>query len=210
MVYYSHCREDILECVPADAVSVLSVGCGAGVTESELVSRGIKVVGIELNPDAAEAARQGGLTVLNGDALSVDLSGNEDLFDCLIYADVLEHLIDPVAVLQQHLKFLKDDGVVIISVPNFRHFSVFKQLFVSGCINYVDSGILDRTHIRLTTRKMVLSWFELMGLKSQKCNFLLGPKRKVFSFFTAGILKDFLAKQVVLVGKKSKGQMDKF
>ena len=202
MSYYSHCRNEILDHIPADVESVLSVGCGSGITESELVKRGIKVVGIELNPDAAEEAKLRGLTILNGDAMDVRIDEIEGLFSCLIYADVLEHVIDPAAILERHVKFLKEDGWVIVSVPNFRHYSVFQRLFLRGCINYTDAGILDRSHLRITTRKMVLNWFKQAGLQCQTYEYLMGPKRKMFSFLTGGIFQEFLAKQVILIGRK--------
>lgn len=201
MLYYSHCREEILHHIPNDVESVLSVGCGSGITEAELVKKGINVVGIELNSDAAEKAKQRGLKVLNGDAMDVAID-IENLFSCLIYADVLEHVIDPVSVLKRHIKFLKEGGTVVVSVPNFRHYSVFQHLFVSGCIDYKDAGILDRSHLRITTRKMVVNWFDEAGLKCLKCQYLMGPRRKIFSLLTGGIFQEFLAKQVILVGRK--------
>jgi 16S rRNA A1518/A1519 N6-dimethyltransferase RsmA/KsgA/DIM1 with predicted DNA glycosylase/AP lyase activity len=54
-MYYGHFRGSILEHVPTEARRVLSVGCGEGVTEAELVKRGAEVVGIELNNEAAVA-----------------------------------------------------------------------------------------------------------------------------------------------------------
>jgi SAM-dependent methyltransferase len=61
--YYDWVRPDVLAAVPPDAKTVLSVGCAAGRTEAELVKRGMKVVGVEINPDAAKIARQRGLTI---------------------------------------------------------------------------------------------------------------------------------------------------
>jgi SAM-dependent methyltransferase len=71
--YYGWLRHDILKYVPRDAMRVLSVGCGGGITEAELVARGSSVVGIERNAAAAAAARERRLAVFGGDVSDVDL-----------------------------------------------------------------------------------------------------------------------------------------
>ncbi len=42
----------------------------------------------------------------------------DQLFDALVYADVLEHLDDPAAVLRQHRPLLREGGLLIASIPN--------------------------------------------------------------------------------------------
>ena len=39
-------------------------------------------------------------------------------FDHIIFADVLEHLYDPYKVLKESVALLKDDGTILISIPN--------------------------------------------------------------------------------------------
>lgn len=203
-VYYEHLREDVLEAVPSNAKRVLSVGCAAGKTEETLIKKGIKVVGVELDHEAAEIARQRGLIVLEGDASKVDVNIDGKLYDCIIYADVLEHLQDPVAVLKRHIKSLRVGGIVYITVPNFRHYSVFWQLFVRGHIKYVDAGILDRTHVKITTRKMILEWFEQTGLRVLSCRYRIwGRRYKLLSACLFGLAREFIAHQVVLTGEKT-------
>lgn len=201
--YYENIRKDILTHIPKDVKCVLSVGCGSGVTEAELIKRNIKVVGIEINPEAAEMARKQGLIVLEGNALEVDLSQTGYSFDCLVYADVLEHLPDPVAVLRRHVESLQTKGTVIVSVPNFRHYSIFWQLFIRGQIKYVDGGILDRTHLRITTRKMVLHWFDQVGLKPVGISYqMFLRRRKIISACLFGLAKEFISPQIICVGRK--------
>ena len=54
--YYSHIRHDVLAHVPPNVKRVLSIGCGEGQTEAQLVARGVQVTAIELNPVAAKVA----------------------------------------------------------------------------------------------------------------------------------------------------------
>lgn len=201
--YFEWFRSDVIAAVPSTAKCVLSVGCAGGVTEAELVKQGIKVVGVELNPKAAAIARQRGLTILEGDASAIDISQVDDFFDCLIYADILEHLPDPVSLLKRHIKSLKPGGIVYVSIPNFRHYSVVWQLFILGHIGYKDAGILDRTHLRITTRKMVLDWFDQLGLGLCSCTYIINRRRdKLISALLLGLAREFIASQVGLVGRK--------
>lgn len=200
--YYSKCRKVILELFPANAKTVLSVGCGEGVTESELVKKGIKVYGIEINSDAANTARENGVIVMQGDASLAEVSRFSDEFDCLIFADVLEHFADPILILKRYVKYLKSNGTVIVSVPNFRHYSFLFQLFVCGNVKYSDAGILDRTHLRITTRKSVIGWFDQVNLKVKLCRYMItGRKDNLLSAASMGVFKEFLSEQVVIVGK---------
>lgn len=203
--YYELLRRDTIAAVPSTAKRVLSVGCAAGKTEEVLIKKGIEVVGVELNPKAAKLARERGLTVLEGDASEIDVGNAGELYDCIIYADILEHLSDPVAVVKRHVKKLRPDGIVYVCVPNFRHYSVFWQLFIRGRVNYVDAGILDRTHRRITTRKMVLEWFELAGIELVNFKYIMHRRRdKLASACLFGLAKEFIAGQIGLVGRKIK------
>lgn len=201
--YFEQFRRDVIAAVPADAKSVLSVGCGAGITEAELVKQGMKVVGVEIHPEAATIARERGLTVLEGDASEIDVGVAGEPYDCIIYADILEHLPDPVAVLKQHVKYLKPGGVVCVSIPNFRHYSVFWELFVRGHIRYKDAGILDRSHLRITTRKIVSEWFERAEIELMNCTYVTHRRRdKLVSACTFSLAREFTSVQIILVGRK--------
>lgn len=205
--YYTHLRSDILSHVPHDACNVLSVGCGAGVTEAKLVEKGIEVTGIELDHDAAQLARRSGLTVIEADAENSQTQLEDRVFDCLIYADVLEHFADPVGVLRSHVAHLRPGGRVIISVPNFRYYSVLWQLAIRGHIQYVDSGILDRTHMRITTRRMVVDWLSQVGLHAVSWTYVIHSRRdKVASAVSLHLATEFVAKQIIVIGSNHSGR----
>jgi SAM-dependent methyltransferase len=168
-----------------------------------LIQRGAEVVGIELDPIAAKAAEQKGLRVLQGDAAAVSAALREEWFDCLIYADVLEHLPDPLALLSAHVQHLQVGGQVIVSVPNFRNYKVFWHLFVKGRIPSWDEGIFDRTHLRITTRKLVLDWFDACGLEPTRSRYpIYGRRDRLVSAGLLGLAREFIAVQVILAGIK--------
>jgi SAM-dependent methyltransferase len=202
--YYRFERGDILAVVPASVRRVLSVGCATGATEAVLAKRGMSVVGIELNPAAAAAARARGLTVIEGNANAIQSELNGYRFDCLIYADVLEHLPDPVSVLRSHIALLDPGGTVIVSVPNFRHYSVFAALFLRGHIRYADAGIFDRTHVRITTRKLMLEYFRDCGIEPLVTKYTMARNHhQLISACMLGLADEFIASQVLVVGRKA-------
>jgi lipopolysaccharide biosynthesis protein/SAM-dependent methyltransferase len=71
-------------------------------------------------------------------------------FDYILFADVLEHLINPEAALRKASEFLKEDGRVLMSVPNIAHNAVIIDL-LNNRFTYGPIGILDDTHLRFFT-----------------------------------------------------------
>src|SRR3989475_12610532 len=68
-------------------------------------------------------------------------------FDAIVYEDVLEHLVDPLRVLSELDRHLAPEGFVIASVPTIAHLYI-RLLLLCGRFDYIDRGILDRSHLR--------------------------------------------------------------
>ena len=83
-------------------------------------------------------------------------------FDYIIYADVLEHLCNPQAVLAKMRKFLKPDGAVLLSVPNIAHGDIIMNLLCDQ-FNYTPLGLLDNTHIHFFTYKSLREMIAAAG-----------------------------------------------
>ncbi len=151
--YYSLRRTEVIEAVPAGCKRILSVGCGFGVTEAVLVDRGCEVWGIEREPAAAEEARGRLSRVICSDADQALVDCPIGYFDCLIMADILEHLPDPWTTLAKYRRTLRDGGGLVVSLPNVGYVGVVVPLILGGRWEYQDSGVLDRTHLRFFTQK---------------------------------------------------------
>lgn len=162
--YYGDPRPDIQQLVEPRGRVFLDVGCGEGALAGVLKEAGAaRVAGIERTHDAAGVAR-GHLDVLvEGDVGEVELPFQPAEFDYIVFADVLEHLPQPEAVLRRMLPFLKPDGRVIVSVPNMRFYAVLLRLILNRW-EYTDSGVRDRTHLRIFTRRSLVRMLEEEGL----------------------------------------------
>jgi 2-polyprenyl-3-methyl-5-hydroxy-6-metoxy-1,4-benzoquinol methylase len=147
--------------------AVLDVGCGVGLNGVFAKKRGARVTGIEIEPSAIARARSRLDEVLSVDITSDEavrrgLSGKQ--FDLLLFADVLEHMVDPVGVLGRLLPYLEDDGHVIVSLPNVAAWTV-RLGRLAGRFDYGPSGILDDTHLRFFTRETGQKMLEAAGLE---------------------------------------------
>jgi len=87
---------------------------------------------------------------------------DEQSFDCVICADVLEHLVDPWATLNQAKKLLKDDGALLVSLPNAAHSAVILNL-LNDNMPYQETGLLDQTHLRFFTHTTARKLLEDTG-----------------------------------------------
>jgi glycosyltransferase involved in cell wall biosynthesis/2-polyprenyl-3-methyl-5-hydroxy-6-metoxy-1,4-benzoquinol methylase len=144
--------------------TVIDFGCASGYLANLLKKQGCRVTGLEINPEAAEIARQYCEEVfvcdLDFDSLN-DILGDRK-FDVAVFGDILEHLRNPWKVLEQTKDFLNPSGYVVASIPNIAHGAV-RLALLEGNFDYMPSGILDDTHLRFFTRKTVEELFEKTG-----------------------------------------------
>jgi 2-polyprenyl-3-methyl-5-hydroxy-6-metoxy-1,4-benzoquinol methylase len=144
---------------------VLEFGCATGYMSRVLRDRlGATVVGVELNAEAAQLAEAHTERVIVGDAEELDLEAELGgaRFDAVLFADVLEHLRDPAALLSRVRPLVAEGGSVIASIPNIAHASV-RLALLGGSFRYREQGLLDETHLRFFTREGVQDLFEGSG-----------------------------------------------
>lgn len=165
--YFSNIRWNIIDLIPEGNHRVLDVGCGDGATLKKLreMGKASEIFGIEINEDIVENLSQDLDKIIIGDVELIEPQFNNDYFNYIIFADILEHLIDPDKILHQYKKFLKDDGYIIASIPNIKYFSILLRLIIFDEFKYVDDGILDRSHLRFFTKKETKKMFQNENLK---------------------------------------------
>lgn len=208
--YFRYPREDVVAVVPARCRRILDLGCAAGLVGRALKRRGpCEVIGVERDPRAAAAAREA-LDVV----LELDLEAPEDplcarfgaaRFDALIYADILEHLLDPWATLARQRHLLEPGGALIVSLPNVRHYPVVAGL-LRGRWSYQREGVLDRTHLRFFTLASALELITGAGYEVVEVHAEIHASRGMtwLGALSFGLLRGFLTRQHVIVATNPK------
>ena len=155
--YYDSDRSEMLRYVPASARRTLEFGCGTG-RFSQLLrqTRCTESWGVEIHTEAAAEAGTKLDKVITCDAAAALNEIPDGYFDCILFFDVLEHLIDPYSVLASVKTKLAENGVMVASIPNVRYYRVLVDLVVHGNWDYRGHGVLDRTHLRFFTRKSIV------------------------------------------------------
>jgi 2-polyprenyl-3-methyl-5-hydroxy-6-metoxy-1,4-benzoquinol methylase len=138
---------------------ILDVGSASGMMGRICNRRGLLFTGIEPVPEWAEESRPFYEGIIQQDLQHTDdtfLSG----FRVVLCADVLEHMSVPEFQLSRLVRLQSSGTMFIVSVPNIANLWVRINLLV-GKFDYMDRGILDRTHLRFFTYKsakeMILS-----------------------------------------------------
>ncbi len=161
----------LLPMIPAGK-KVLDVGCSTGLRAKWLREhRNCWVAGIEIDPDMAALAaeRCNSLQIADLDALP-PLPHPDSFFDVLVFGDVLEHLKDPPGLVVQLMKYMRPDGIVVISIPNFVFLDIRLRILF-GQFRYTKKGILDGTHLRFYTRRTLREMLEQCGLSVSKWDY---------------------------------------
>ncbi|MBI4382929.1 MAG: glycosyltransferase [Nitrospinae bacterium] len=187
--YYRNVRHDIFPLIPQEARCILEVGCASGLTGRALKeTRGAFVAGIEMDPGAAREARRNLDDVLEGNIETLDLPYQENSFDCIILADILEHLVDPLAALKKLRGCLKPAGTVVASIPNVQFFGLINNL-AEGNWTYQKEGILDETHLRFFTFREIEKLFQDAGFAIEQVDETLDPQFKNVEYSGQSVLK---------------------
>lgn len=200
--YYANQRADVIDILPRPAGRVLDVGCGAGATAGGLrAAGGTEIVGVE--PQAGPAARaREVLDLVVEDSIESALAELQGPFDTVLCLDVLEHLAEPVVVLQDLLALARPGGHLQVSVPNARHFSLVLDLVFRGTFGYRDWGHRDDTHLRWFTRSDMRTLLERCGWEVVAQGYPPLGRSRVLHRLTVGRSSEFLVAQVYATGRK--------
>lgn len=104
--------------------ALLDIGCATGHLLVAARRRGWEITGIEFSEWAARIAKeQFGLEVVVGAVESLRLPRKR--FDVITAYHVLEHLPDPLRSLEHVSRWMKDDGLLVIRLPNLPSFDAW-------------------------------------------------------------------------------------
>lgn len=135
-------------------ISLLEYGCGDGFSV-ELMSNKFKDNNINFILSDVEDNR-----MYHKDKQFLNINPNNSIInledksvDMIFTSEVLEHVYNLTQVMNEFYRVLKDDGVIIISTPNFNHFKVKMNHFLFGKIDRLGGTMGDGGHRNFITQE---------------------------------------------------------
>ncbi len=190
------------------------MGCSIGALREQIKRKNnnVEIVCIEIDMQMAKVAKEKIDRVIMEDIERINLIDyfKPNYFNCIIFADVLEHLKDPWAVLKNVTNFLTDNGFIIASIPNVRYYTTIINL-VKGYWPYQERVIHDKKHLRFFTLKNIKEMFQNADLKIVRIewNYRIFERTHLFDRFSKYFVfypfKEFVTFQYLIVSKKKKG-----
>lgn len=112
---FLHKLSSLLDQSPGNT-RLLDVGCSSGAFLNAAVKLGYQAEGVEPAEKAAATAKAAGLKVHQG--LLHDAAYPDGRFEAVTLLEVIEHLNDPLPVLQECHRILKPGGILLIGTAN--------------------------------------------------------------------------------------------
>lgn len=203
--YFSVVRKDIIELIPPETKTLLEVGCGTGATIDKIKEKlpNIEIYAIEKNIIPFTFAGQKFQNVINADFETFDVKTlPQNYFDVIIFADVLEHFVEPWKALEKSKCLLSEKGFILASIPNIRNLKVLYKIIFDR-FEYEESGLLDKTHLRFFTLHTIKKLFETENYKIERIiyNKTRGWKANLIRIMSLGLLSPFLIEQFIITAR---------
>jgi len=135
---------------PRGGRRVLDCGCGAGDNARLLAQAGWRVTGITISAEENALASRFCESTLVADLEQGLPRGAEGPYDIILMSHLLEHLINPMKLLETSRRVLSPDGLLAVALPNILAYPQ-RLAFLCGNFEYTDTGTMDHTHVRFYT-----------------------------------------------------------
>jgi len=155
---------------------ILSLGCGTG-NDLWYLTQDNLVVGLDYAASGLRKGQKRGIQGVIGDLnLFPWLPFKTQSFDVVVCKDILEHLLEPLVVLQEVRRVLKDEGYAIISVPNHFYLPMRLRILLGKGLIWKSIGsdhskIYDEwnyMHIRFFTYGGFQRFLKAAGFQAEK------------------------------------------
>lgn len=190
--------------IPVPAGRVLDFGGGMGGTVAALKRRGHATYAAVADQvaNSAQGVDRRFVGNLEDEAFRQRMLAAEAPFDTILCLDVLEHLRDPWSVLGQLVDGLRNEGTLVVSVPNVNYIGIVGPLLMRGSWELADSGPLDRTHLRWFTAESLRDMLQAAGLEVVMFKGTTAGKSALLNRLSLGLWERFFAVQYIAVGRK--------
>lgn len=173
--YYENPSEKLIDLIPKEATSVLSIGCGAGILELKLANQGMAVSVLPLDSVIGSVAQHHGIKVFYENLIDGlnKLDGKQ--FDVILLSDLLHFVPEPAQLLKACESLCAPAGVLLMRGTNFEYLPIaIKRLMGRGGFRKLKS--FSQSGFRAVSLAQLSRWCESAGLN---CDRLLWeePKR---------------------------------
>jgi len=187
-----------------DNATVLDIGAGNGMLGRVLRHAGKKVIidAIEPSEFAAQLADPFYRKVYRGYAQEHSGVMRAGQYNYIVLADVIEHIPDPSVFLSGILQNIPDTCKVLVSMPNVA-FGGVRLALLNGTFEYVDSGLLERTHLRFFTLTTALRLFSQLQVFPER---ILSLERSFYRMEFSRKMLGAMPFTIVNLAKKSEAR----
>ncbi len=211
--YFGRVRDDMLQYIPKQSKKTLEFGCGHGGFSSLIKERlGAETWAVEIDEASAKTAAAKLDKVICADAHQALTQLPDNSFDCIIFFDILEHLVNPYSLLSDVKAKLSPGGVVVASIPNIRYYRAFAEYVFGGDWKYRQHGIMDKTHLRFFTRKSIIRMFDELDFEILTIDGIHPTSSRTYrilNILLAGTLSDVRYKHFAVVARPKLAETDK-
>ncbi|WP_415950577.1 class I SAM-dependent methyltransferase [Streptomyces sp. KLOTTS4A1] len=165
---------------PADSAAgpstVLDIGCGDGsaARTAAPVLAGHRVIGVDWSQDALRRARSLMSDVVRGELTDGGLPLADNCADAVLFSEVIEHLVDPDAALDELRRVLRPGGHLMLSTPNLAAWynralllagvqPVFSEVSLRGIHGRPGKEVVG--HLRLYTARALREFLTASGFE---------------------------------------------
>ena len=172
---------------------ILDIGCEYGNSIVDIAKYN-KCFGIDANKKALKKAREKGIKAINMDLNNL-LPFENNYFDVIIITSVLEHLLNPIKMIEEIKRVTKKNGLVVLSLPN--DFEIIRRLkfLILGKNQNTNDALNPYTHLHLLS----LSQWEIFISKHFSIKEIYNESR--ISHFLAKIYPNIFSIEKVWVCK---------
>jgi len=150
--------------------NVLDIGCGEGTRLASLIKkkdRNKKGYGVDISNIAISLAKKN-YSYLNFQKSDIEkIPFEENSFDLIYSAYVLEHLSKPEILLKEAKRLLKTNGVMVLIAPNYGSPNRSSPCFKGSRIKKIVKGYVD-DFLRVFSNKLELNWNKVKPISSKK------------------------------------------